>query len=82
MGYDKFLKNKKGIDMNNVFGKDSINISSQIDSTISNGSKINYLANFTLNPIGVIFIIIFLDHISFNRSRKIVLSQKKRMKIK
>ena len=62
MGYDKFLKNKKGIDINNLLGKDSMNVSSQIDSTISNGSKINYLANFTLNPIKVIFIIILRSY--------------------
>ena len=55
MGYDRFLKNKKFIDINNLFGKDSINISSQIDSTKSNGSKINYIANFTINSNKVIF---------------------------
>ena len=75
VGYDKFLKNKKFIDVNNLFGKDSMNISSQIDSTKSNGSKINYIANFTVNSNKVIFkIILRLSFIhSFIRKLKIII---------
>ena len=67
-GYIPGYPKKQFNETNHPFNKDSMNISYQIDSNISNGSKVNHTANFNLNLIKVFFLAHF-DYInSINRN--------------